>query len=63
MAETVEQQIAMCRRRMATLARLIEEERAAGLSTQEAERVLALEATLLKKLQDRGGADDQGAPA
>lgn len=62
MAETVEQQNAMCRRRMATLARLIEEERAAGLSTEEAERVLALEAALLKKLQDKCGADGPGAP-
>jgi hypothetical protein len=62
MAETVEEQIAMCRGRMAALATLIEEERAAGLSTEEAERVLALEAALLKNLQDKCGTDGQGAP-
>jgi hypothetical protein len=61
MADTLEQQIAMCQRRMATIAALIEEERAAGLNTEHAERVLALEARFLQMLQDRLAPDDPGA--
>ena len=57
MAETLEQQIVMCQRRMALIAALIEEERSAGLNTEDAERVLALEARLLKLLQDMARAD------
>lgn len=61
MAETLEQQIAMCQRRMVTIAGLIKEERAAGLNTEDAERVLALEARFLRMLQDMLEADDPGA--
>ena len=60
MAETLEQQIAMCQRRMATIAALIKEERVAGLNTEAAERVLALEARFLSMLQDMLQADDRG---
>jgi hypothetical protein len=60
MAETLEQQIAKCQRRMATIAALNEEERAAGLNTEDAERVLALEAHFLQMLQTMLQADDPG---
>lgn len=52
MAETLEQQTAKCKRRIAIIEMLIEEQRAAGLSTQEAERVLSLERSFLKILED-----------
>jgi hypothetical protein len=61
MAVTLEQQIAMCQRRIATIAALIKEERAAGLNTEDAERVLALETRFLRMLQDMLEADDSGA--
>ena len=61
MADTLAQQIAMCQRRMATVAALIEEERAAGLNTEDAERVLALEARFLRMLQDMLEAGEHGA--
>jgi hypothetical protein len=52
MADDLEQQIANCKRRIAVIGTLIEEQRAAGLITAEAERVLALEASYLKVLED-----------
>jgi hypothetical protein len=52
MAERLEQRIADCKRRMAVVRRLIEEQRAAGVRTEEAERVLALEAGFLARLQE-----------
>ena len=52
MAETLEQQTAKCKKRIAIIEMLIEEQRAAGLSTQEAERVLSLERSFLKILED-----------
>jgi hypothetical protein len=57
MAETLEQQIANCKQRMAVVRSLIEEQRAAGLTSDDAERVLALEAEFLKMLEDRLSAD------
>jgi hypothetical protein len=52
MADTLEQQTAKCKKRIAIIEMLIEEQRAAGLSTQEAERVLSLERSFLKILDD-----------
>jgi len=52
MAETLEQQTAKCKQRIAIIEMLIEEQREAGLSTQEAERVLGLEKGFLKILED-----------
>jgi hypothetical protein len=52
MADTVKQQTAKCKKRIAIIEMLIEEQRAAGLSTQEAERVLSLERSFLKILED-----------
>lgn len=52
MADTLEQQTAKCKKRIAIIETLIEEQRAAGLSTQEAERVLSLERSFLKILED-----------
>ena len=57
MAETVEQRIANCKQRMTVIRTLIEEQRAAGLTADEAERVLALEAQFLKMMEDRLAAD------
>jgi hypothetical protein len=57
MAETLEQQIANCKQRLAVIRSLIEEQRAAGLPSDEAERVLGLEAEFLKMLEDRLSAD------
>jgi hypothetical protein len=51
MAETLQQRIANCKRRMAVIRSLIEEQHAAGLSSNDAERVLALEAEFLKMLE------------
>jgi len=53
MAETLDEQIANCKQRMAVIRTLIEEQRAAGLASGEAERVLALEAEFLVMLEDR----------
>jgi hypothetical protein len=52
MADDLEQQIDNCNKRIAVIGTLIEEQRAAGLITAEAERVLALEASDLKVLED-----------
>jgi hypothetical protein len=61
MADTLEQ-TAKCKKRIAVIEMLIEEQRATGLSTQEAERVLALEKSFLKILEDMtkagGGSQD-----
>jgi len=51
-ADTLEQQIDKCKKRIAIIEMLIEEQRAAGLGTQEAERVLGLERGFLKILDD-----------
>jgi hypothetical protein len=61
MADTLEQQIDKCRKRIAIIERLLEEQRAAGLSTREVERVLALEQGFLKILGDmtKAGGDGQ----
>jgi cell division septum initiation protein DivIVA len=56
MADTLEQQAAKCKKRIAIIEMLIEEQRAAGLSTQEAERVLGLERSFLKILEDTSAA-------
>ena len=61
MPAALEQQIEKCKSRIAVIEMLIEEQRAAGLSTQEAERVLGLEQSFLKILEDMtkaGGAQD-----
>jgi hypothetical protein len=54
-------QTAKCKKRIAVIEMLIEEQRATGLSTQEAERVLALEKSFLKILEDltKAGGDSQ----
>ena len=51
MADDLEQQIDNCKKRIAVIGTLIEDQRAAGLITAEAERVLALEASYLKVLR------------
>jgi hypothetical protein len=52
MADTLEQQIDKCKKRIAIIEMLIEEQRAAGLGTREAENVLGLERGFLKILDD-----------
>jgi len=52
MADTLQKQIEKCKKRIEIVAMLIEEQRAAGLSSEEAERVLALERSFLKILED-----------
>ena len=61
MAETLDQQTDKCKKRIAIIEVLIEEQRAAGLSTEEAERVLGLERSFLKILQGmtRAGGGNQ----
>ena len=61
MADTLDQQTDKCKKRIAIIEMLIEEQRAAGLSTQEAERVLGLERSFLKILEDmtRAGGGNQ----
>ena len=60
MADNLEQQIDNCKKRIAVIGTLIEE-RAAGLITAEAERVLALEASYLKVLEDMLACGGTGA--
>ena len=60
MADTLEQQIDKCKKRIAIIEMLIEEQRTAGLSTQEAERVLGLERGFLKILDDMSEAGGNG---
>jgi hypothetical protein len=43
MADTLDEQTVKCKKRIAIIEMLIEEQRATGLSTEEAERVLSLE--------------------
>jgi hypothetical protein len=62
MGETLEQQITNCKQRMAVIRSLIEEQRAAGLTSDEAERVLALEAEFHKMLEDRLSAEGSKQP-
>jgi hypothetical protein len=50
MADTLDEQTAKCKKRIAIIEMLIEEQRATGLSTEEAERVLSLERSFLKIL-------------
>jgi hypothetical protein len=52
MADTLDEQTPKCKKRIAIIKMLIEEQRAAGLSTEEAERVLSLERGFLKILED-----------
>ena len=61
MADDLEQQIDNCKKRIAVIGTLIEEQRAAGLITAEAERVLALEASYLKVLEDMLACGGTGA--
>jgi hypothetical protein len=63
MADKLERQIATCKQRIAVIQNLIAEQRAADLSTAEAERVLALEARFLKILEDMLAAADTDAKA
>ena len=60
MADTLEQQIDKCKKRIAIIEMLIEEQRTAGLSTQEAERVLGLERGFLRILDDMSKAGGNG---
>lgn len=63
MAETLDQQTAKCKQRIAIIEMLIEEQREAGLSTEEAERVLGLERSFLKILEDmKTAGGDKKAP-
>jgi hypothetical protein len=57
MADTLDEQAAKCKKRIAIIEMLIEEQRATGLSTEEAERVLSLERSFLKILENmtKGG--------
>jgi hypothetical protein len=60
MADTLDQQIDKCKKRIAIIEMLIEEQRAAGLSTEEAKRVLGLERSFLKILEGmRAGGGNQ----
>jgi len=61
MADTLDQQTDKCKKRIAIIEMLIEEQRAVGLSTEEAERVLGLERSFLKILEDmtRAGGGNQ----
>jgi hypothetical protein len=61
MADTLDQQTDKCKKRIAIIEMLIEEQRAAGLSTEEAERVLGLERSFLKILEGmtRAGGGNQ----
>ena len=61
MADTLDQQTDKCKKRIAIIEMLIEEQRAAGLSTEEAERVLGLERSFLKALEGmrRAGGGNQ----
>jgi hypothetical protein len=52
MADTLDEQTAKCKKRIAIIEMLIEEQRATGLSTEEAERVLSLERSFLKILEN-----------
>jgi hypothetical protein len=52
MADTLDEQTVKCKKRIAIIEMLIEEQRATGLSTEEAERVLSLERGFLKILED-----------
>ena len=52
MADTLDQQTDKCKKRIAIIEMLIEEQRAAGLSTEEAKRVLGLERSFLKILEN-----------
>ena len=60
MADTLDEQTAKCKKRIAIIEMLIEEQRATGLSTEEAERVLSLERSFLKILEGmRAGGGNQ----
>jgi hypothetical protein len=60
MADTLDQQTDKCKKRIAIIEMLIEEQRAAGLSTEEAKRVLGLERSFLKILEGmRAGGGNQ----
>jgi uncharacterized protein YnzC (UPF0291/DUF896 family) len=52
MADTLDEQTAKCKKRIAIIEMLMEEQRATGLSTEEAERVLSLERSFLKILEN-----------
>ena len=52
MADDLKQQIDNCKQRIGVIGTLIEEQRAAGLITAEAARVLALVASYLKVLEE-----------
>jgi hypothetical protein len=53
MADTLDEQTAKCKKRIAIIEMLIEEQRATGLSTEEAEGVLSLERSFLKILENK----------
>ena len=57
MADDLKRHIANCEKRMTVIRTLIEEQRASGVATENAERVLALETSFLKLLQDRLAAE------
>jgi len=61
MADTLQEQTEKCKKRIEIIAMLIEEQRAAGLSTEEAERVQGLERSFLKILENMMKADG-GSP-
>jgi|RhiMetdeSRZDD1v2_1073273.scaffolds.fasta_scaffold827118_2 hypothetical protein len=58
MADNLEEQIWSCKKRIEIVRNLIEEQWANGLSTDEAERVLAQELSFLKILNEQLGAEE-----
>lgn len=59
MADNLEQQIWSCKKRIEIVRTLMEEQWANGLSTEEAERVLAQELSFLKILKEQLGAEER----
>jgi len=62
MADTLDQRTDKCKKRIAIIEMLIEEQRAAGLSTEEAKRVLGLERSFLKILEGMRAGGGNHAP-